>query len=40
MLNWHDLVPAIVGGLGGILGLQFADAVLVGRDWRGWFRRG
>jgi hypothetical protein len=36
VLSWQDLVPAVVAGLGGILGLQFVDAVLIGRDWPGW----
>jgi hypothetical protein len=39
MLGWQDLVLAVVGGLGGMLGIQLADS-LVGRHWPGLFRQG
>jgi hypothetical protein len=28
---WHDLVPTLVGGIGGVLGLHAADAFLLRR---------
>jgi hypothetical protein len=39
---WHDLIPTLVGGLGGVLGVFFAEAYLVGPDSLGrrLFRRG
>jgi hypothetical protein len=29
---WHDLAPTLVGGLGGVLGVMFAESYLVGPD--------
>jgi hypothetical protein len=39
---WHELAPTLVGGLGGVLGVYFAEAYLVGPDSlaRRLFRRG
>jgi hypothetical protein len=29
---WLELVPTVVGGLGGLLGVYFAESYLVGPD--------